>query len=278
MNPKQFSEAFNYFYKQVEITTQKYKGINIEYDPKDPDNKRQLIEKNLKLVMSVVKNYDDGINTDEILSAGLEGICVAYEKYNPKKNKIVYKMEKQINEGLYYDEAAILLDYYIYSPDLIIDKYKQQFGTEAKVPKADILQFVRENTQTAKFTSFAYFYIKGYIINHLKKISNIADLPIDMIDCNTYLNYDELFVDKFDKESSTEKEKSYLKLYEGISERDLNIYFERNGVKGELPAKIKVLTEKYNLKFAEIKKVVKAVEYKIHENIDKYNIDIDDLL
>ena len=92
-----------------------YDKNNNNYDIEYCDeNREKLIEMNLKSVISIAKRYiGNGLSLEELISAGNEGLCIAFDKYDPSRQKLrdeVLKSVEEMEEGKEYsfEEVAKL--------------------------------------------------------------------------------------------------------------------------------------------------------------------------
>ena len=72
------------YFKEINTIYTKY---NNDYDiPFCEENREKIISMNLKSVIAIAKCYQGlGVDFQDLISAGNEGLCRAFEKYDPKR-------------------------------------------------------------------------------------------------------------------------------------------------------------------------------------------------
>ena len=84
----EFPSALQRYFHEVNNV---YNKNNNNYDiPFCPENRDKILEMNLKTVISVAKGYRGlGLSFEELISAGNEGLVIAFDKYNPRSEGVV---------------------------------------------------------------------------------------------------------------------------------------------------------------------------------------------
>lgn len=175
---------------------QKYfKEINDAYLKHDNDynipfckeNRDKIITMNLKSVIAIAKCYQGlGVEFEDLISAGNEGLCRAFEKYDPKrarlKDDIVLAIEENnANEFTYNELYSIIVKYLTYG-ETIKKAFDLKFKPNNIYKKIDIIKWIDKNVHNAKFNSVACKWIKAYIIQEINNNSRVVKKPKAEID------------------------------------------------------------------------------------------------
>ena len=156
----------------------------IEYTP---ENRDKLIEMNLKCVIKVAKRYlGNGLTLDELICAGNEGLCKAWDKYNPDSSKFRADLLKEIDDmpgdvpmDWIQDRIAPACEY---GQPLV--KYNKAFtGPKAKehYDKEWLKKWVEKNIKNASFNSVAMLWVNAYIRQELTNNSRLIRKPVSLI-------------------------------------------------------------------------------------------------
>ena len=175
---------------------QKYfKEINdayIKYDndyniPFCEENRDKIITMNLKSVIAIAKCYQGlGIDFEDLISAGNEGLCRAFEKYDPKrarlKEDIIAAVEEYDANSLEYNELCKIINNFLTYGESIKKSFDIKFKPNNIYTKEDIFKWIDKNVNNAKFNSVACKWIKAYIIQEINNNSRIVKKPKAEID------------------------------------------------------------------------------------------------
>lgn len=175
---------------------QKYfKEINdayIKYDndyniPFCEENRDKIITMNLKSVIAIAKCYQGlGIDFEDLISAGNEGLCRAFEKYDPKrarlKEDIIAAVEEYDANSLEYNELYKIINNFLTYGESIKKSFDMKFKPNNIYTKEDIFKWIDKNVNNAKFNSVACKWIKAYIIQEINNNSRIVKKPKAEID------------------------------------------------------------------------------------------------
>ena len=86
-----------YFEEVGKIYEDNDNEFDIEYCE---ENRDKLLKMNLKCVIKTAKGYRGrGLSLEELISAGNEGLCIAWDKYNPKRNNNPVPIHLKIPDG-----------------------------------------------------------------------------------------------------------------------------------------------------------------------------------
>ena len=90
------SSIQKYFKEINKIYTENDNNYDIEYSP---ENRDRIISMNLKSVIAIAKCYQGlGIDFQDLISTGNEGLCRAWEKYDPARACLKENLTSAINE------------------------------------------------------------------------------------------------------------------------------------------------------------------------------------
>lgn len=173
------------YFKEINTIYTKY---NNDYDiPFCEENREKIISMNLKSVIAIAKCYQGlGVDFQDLISAGNEGLCRAFEKYDPKRACLKEDMIEAVNrikenEVPYAQWAAVINDYLKYG-DSIKKSFDSKFKEGEVYKKSEILKWVEKNINNAKFNSVACKWIKAYIVQEINNNSRIVKKPKSEID------------------------------------------------------------------------------------------------
>ena len=266
-------------YKRIGELTKKHRHYPNVYNPADPSNRQNLIEKNLKMAVNVALQYRGlGLSEDELISAAFEGLAVAYDKYDGSKALTRDKLLKDITEDTTPTEFAELVEKHLPYSNVckMFEKGMPQTSSEMR-------DWVNRNVRPAKFTSVAYFWVRALILSELEKYSKPLRVAESYRVDNQFAYLDEegaQFSDKitYEETDPEEVEEAYQKLYEGIPEYCLNILFMRHGVGHDAAMTLREIADLHGRTVGQIKEILSDVTERITSNIRRYNLKISDLL
>lgn len=242
-------------YKEVGLLRDKWKDYGDYVDKSDPNNRKALIEKNLRLAIEIALRYKDkGLDEDELISSAFFGLANAYDKYkenNPRNTQ--YKILQEIK---YYtkrdDFEKLLYDNCKYGN--VMQKYMEN-KTSLHTP-TDFRKFVKTYVKPAKFSSIAYFWIMAQIRKDIAETKEF-ETPDESL---PYVEYPDF-------------EEEYSLLFEGIAEDEENALRMRN-----LGSTYKEIGDEIGVSQREAKEMVDSAMKRIRQNAEDYNLTIGDFL
>jgi RNA polymerase sigma factor (sigma-70 family) len=275
----------------------------IEYTP---ENRDKLIEMNLKCVIKVAKRYlGNGLTLDELICAGNEGLCKAWDKYNPDSSKFRADLLKEIDDmpgdvpmDWIQDRIAPACEY---GQPLV--KYNKAFtGPKAKehYDKEWLKKWVEKNIKNASFNSVAMLWVNAYIRQELTNNSRLIRKPVSLIkkertgesdkeviidiaqpisdDGNTTF-VDTLYIPD-DSKTDMEIEDQYnslhnviKQLFVGIKLRDRRIVMERFGIGFLRPLQPKEIADMEHISVARVSQIINIAMEKMRANAESLGID-----
>lgn len=278
-------------------------NYEIEYTP---ENRDKLIEMNLKCVIKVAKRYlGNGLTLDELICAGNEGLCKAWEKYNPDSSKFRADLLAEI-DAMSGDVPILWIQDRIapaceYGQPLI--KYNKAFtGPKVKefYNKEWLKKWVEKTIKNASFNSVAMLWVNAYIRQELTNNSRLIRKPVSLIkkertgqsdkeviidisqpiseDGNTTL-VDTLYIPD-DSKTDMEIEDQYTSLHNvikqlfvGIKLRDRRIVMERFGIGFLRPLQPKEIADMEHISVARVSQIINIAMEKMRTNAESLGID-----
>ena len=273
-----------------------------------PANRDKLIEMNLKCVVKIAKRYlGNGLSLEDLISAGNEGLCKAYEKYNPDRSKFRADLIKEINEMegdvpilWIQDRIAPACEY-----GTPLQRYKKAFtGEKAKnhYNKQWLKKWVEKNINTASFNSVAMMWVSAFIRQEITNNSRMIRKPAAeikkeqtgespkeyLIDINQPISDDGniTFADTLwlpdDSETDLEidDKNEYVhtiisKLFAGVKLRDRRIVMKRFGIGFIRPMQPKEISETENVSVARISQIINLAMDTMKKNAEALGINRD---
>lgn len=165
-----------------------YNKNNNNYDiPFCEENREKIISMNLKSVIAIAKCYQGlGVDFQDLISAGNEGLCKAFEKYDPKraclKEDVIEAVNSLKEDKIKYSEWASVINEFLKYGDTIKKSFDNKFKEGETYTKIEILKWVDKNINNAKFNSVACKWIKAYIVQEINNNSRIVKKPKSEID------------------------------------------------------------------------------------------------
>lgn len=290
-----------------------YTRNNNEYDiPFCEENREKIISMNLKSVIAIAKCYQGlGIDFQDLISIGNEGLCVAFSKYDPKRACLKENVKAAINdlnkEELTYDELLKVINQFLKYGESIKKLFNARFKENNTYKTQEILKWVDKNINNAKFNSVACKWIKAYIIQEINNNSRIVKKPKSEIDKDktetgsykreVVLNIDapiasddnsKTLADTLSIEDETidkdslENEENYKifkrglnKLLTGVKSRDRRILLKKFGIGMIRPLQPNEIAIQEDLSVARISQIVNSTIEQMIENSKKYRDTID---
>lgn len=280
-----------YFKEINDIYTANNNDYDIEYCE---ENRDKLIEMNLKSVIHIAKKYVGlGVPLEDLISAGNVGLCIAYDKYDPKRNtlkKQALDILKKKGDKIPYDEMGELFELISYGS--LGKKFSVDFPESKIYSKEKLMDWVHRNVFTAKFNSIAAMWIRAHILQEIDNNSRLVKKPKVIIyrdkqESNTYqteiltdlqgVEHDDEYID--DGGTLPEMNESYqtfknnlMLLLDGVCSRDRGILLKKFGIGLPRPMLPKEIAEQEGLSIARISQIIQNTTEKMIVNSKKYNI------
>ena len=304
------SSIQKYFKEINKIYTDNDNNYDIEYSP---ENRDRIISMNLKSVIAIAKCYQGlGIDFQDLISTGNEGLCRAWEKYDPARACLKENLTSAINE-LEQDEISFEQLNEVVSSFLKYGEVKKEFENKFKpgnmYTKKQILEWINKKVQNAKFNSVACKWIKAYIVQEINSNSRIVKKPKTEIDkdrteTGSYKREVKVNIDApiggdensksigdvltsedegVEKESLENEEnykifKNGLKLLlDGVKSRDRRIILKKFGIGMPRPMQPNEIAAQEALSVARISQIINSTLQQMIENSKKYKIDKNEL-
>lgn len=291
------------YFNDIGEIYKKHKGkMDLEYCP---ENRDALIALNTKMVVSVAKKYQGlGVPLNDLISAGNEGLCAAWEKFDPEKSKIkdeiIAAAEPLPEEFTYQTLIDVLGSYFAYGK--LKTKFEEGFHEGETYTKEYLMKWIDRNVFNAKFSSVCMMWIKAFILIELDTNSRLVKKPkteiykdkaangayqketVFDLDAPIANDTDTTFADTLGMEDDTEDElhvvESYdffkeqlNKLLEGVSNRDRTVMLLRYGIGTPRSLTPKEISDRMGLSIARVSQLTVQVMQKMRENASKYEID-----
>lgn len=304
------SSIQKYFKEINKIYTENDNNYDIEYSP---ENRDRIISMNLKSVIAIAKCYQGlGIDFQDLISTGNEGLCRAWEKYDPARACLKENLTSAINE-IEQDEISFEQLNEVVSSFLKYGEVKKEFENKFKpgniYTKKQILEWINKKVQNAKFNSVACKWIKAYIVQEINSNSRIVKKPKTEIDkdrteTGSYKREVKVNIDapiggdensksigdvltsedECVEKESLENEENYkifkngLKLLlDGVKSRDRRIILKKFGIGMPRPMQPNEIAAQEALSVARISQIINSTLQQMIENSKKYNIDKNEL-
>lgn len=182
-NNKEISISLQNYFNDIKTAYDKISKKHPEFNDKNRDD---IINSNLKLVISIAKKYRNrGLSFEELISAGNLGLVTAWEKYNPEKNKLrdvlVSIFENGPSEVSQEYIQATFEDEVVYGDNLIED-IKRDFVEQRAYKKCEVIDWINKHIKNAKFSSVAALWIRAYILQEINNYSRVVRKPKSDID------------------------------------------------------------------------------------------------
>lgn len=290
-----------------------YTKNNNEYDiPFTPENRELIINMNLKSVISIAKCYQGlGLDFQDLIGAGNEGLCHAFEKYDPKraclKDDIINAIQEVEIENFTHTEILEIINRFLTYGEKMKQVVENKFKEGKTYTKAEVIKWVDKNIQNAKFNSVACKWIKAYIIQEINNNSRIVrkpkveidkdkketgaykkemilniDAPVSSDDNSKtvgdmmYIEDDSVLRDSLENEENYRIFKQGLNvLLTGVKSRDRRIILKKFGIGMIRPLQPIEIAAQEDLSVARISQVINSTLEIMIENSKKYKDSID---
>lgn len=298
------------YFKEI---NQIYTQNNNDYDiPFTPENRDKIISMNLKSVIAIAKCYQGlGVEFQDLISAGNEGLCRAFNKFDPKRSCLKDDVKNAINQiekdVVEYNELLNIINDYLTYGDSIRKAFDNKFKEGNVYTKIEILKWVDKNITNAKFNSVACKWIKAYIIQEINNNSRIVKKPKTEIDKDKELSgaYQKEVIINIDApitsdensktigdmiiggddtiaKDSLENEENYKAfkralniLLTGVKSRDRRIILKKFGIGVIRPLQPNEIAIQEDLSVARISQIINATIEIMIENSKKYKNQLD---
>lgn len=298
------------YFKEI---NQIYTQNNNDYDiPFTPENRDKIISMNLKSVIAIAKCYQGlGVDFQDLISAGNEGLCRAFNKFDPKRSCLKDDVKNAINQiekdVVEYNELLNIINDYLTYGDSIRKAFDNKFKEGNVYTKIEILKWVDKNITNAKFNSVACKWIKAYIIQEINNNSRIVKKPKTEIDKDKELSgaYQKEVIINIDApitsdensktigdmiiggddtiaKDSLENEENYKAfkralniLLTGVKSRDRRIILKKFGIGVIRPLQPNEIAIQEDLSVARISQIINATIEIMIENSKKYKNQLD---
>ena len=291
-----------------------YKKNNNDFDIEFcEENRKKIIEMNLKSVIAIAKCYQGlGIDFEDLISAGNEGLCKAFEKYNPKRAGLKENMldaAQLLPEKITYAQMETFISEFIKYGNSIKRNFNKFFEKRKTYTKEYVFDWINKHIFNAKFNSVACKWIKAYIINEINNSSRVVKKPKIEIDrdrtiTGTYqkeriVNLDmpvfdnpnsrtvgeSLQIEADDDYSNIDIEEYNISLKEilsqlmvGIRSRDRRIILKRFGIGVVRPMTPAEIATQEDLSVARVSQVINLVLERMQENAKDQGISINSIM
>lgn len=287
-----------------------YEKNNNDYDIEfKPENREKIISMNLKTVIAVAKCYQGlGVDFQDLISAGNEGLCRAFDKYDPKRACLKDDIKNAISElgdEITYQDLYNIINQYLTYGEKVKNEFNKRFKEDCTYTKETVLKWVEKNIRNAKFNSVAFKWIKAYIIGEINNNSRVVKKPKSEIEKDkletgsykkeTLINIDapvgnddntKLFGDFISSEDDTieqdslENEENYKVfkhalnvLLTGVKSRDRRIILKKFGIGTIRPLQPNEIAAQEDLSVARVSQIINSTLDIMIANSKKYNID-----
>lgn len=287
-----------------------YEKNNNDYDIEfKPENREKIISMNLKTVIAVAKCYQGlGVDFQDLISAGNEGLCRAFDKYDPKRACLKDDILNAVNELgdiITYQDIYDIINKYLTYGEKVKNEFYKKFKEGETYDKQLIIKWIDKNIHNAKFNSVAFKWIKAYIIGEINNNSRVVKKPKSEID------KDKLETGSYKKESlvnidapigndentksvgdflsaedstiekdSLENEENYKVfkhalniLLTGVKSRDRRIVLKKFGIGTIRPLQPNEIAQQEDLSVARVSQIINTTLDAMIANSKKYNID-----
>lgn len=268
------------------------------------ENRNRIIEMNLKNVIKIAKSYRNlGVAFEDLISAGNEGLCVAFDKYKPgAKAKIRSKLLNELNveevtHTWVVDNIKPLCKY-----GKLKKQYENTFVHNTYKAK-DVRGWILSNIKDASFNSVAMMWVQAYIraeitnngrlikksLNEIKKekidgkdIYYDLSSPVGLNEENSLLENILVTNEESTQEIDVEDAHSILydslrMMFQGLEVRHKRIVMERFGIGLVRPMKPDEIALRENISKARVSQILRYSLETMRNNCVKYNIQSDKL-
>lgn len=295
-----------YFNEIKRIYEKNNNDFDIEFKP---ENRDKIISMNLKTVIAVAKCYQGlGVDFQDLISAGNEGLCKAFDKYDPKRACLKDDIVNAVNElddVITYKELSDIINHYLTYGEKVKNEFNKKFHEGSIYCKDFVIKWIDKNIRNAKFNSVAFKWIKAYIIGEINNNSRVVKKPKseidkDKLETGSYkkemlVNIDAPFgnddnaksagdflsaEDNTIEKDSLENEENYKVfkqalnvLLTGVKSRDRRIVLKKFGIGTIRPLQPNEIAVQEDLSVARVSQIINTTLDTMVANSKKYNID-----
>lgn len=267
------------------------------------ENRDKIIEMNLKCVIKIAKRYRNlGIAFEDLISAGNEGLCVAFDKYNPKRAMVRARLlqvldDEQLDSVSHEWVVANIKPLCKYGK--VKDSFNRHFE-DVSYDKNFVKRWVKSNIKDASFNSVAMMWVTAYIRNEITNNSRLIKKPVSEIKKEKELNTKDVFYDinapvsgndgmnvlgsilYIEDNSQTDIDiidsynilhNSLLKMFTGLDTRCRRIVMQRFGIGLVRPMKPDEIANREKISKARVSQILRQTLQVMKSNCEKYNID-----
>lgn len=262
-------------YSRIGALAKKHRDYPNVYNPKDPDNKTILIEKNMRLAVNVALKYRGmGVEEDDLIGAALLGLSVAYDKYKPEQSVLKDRLLGLINDTTTADDfIQIITDNMPYS-----DNVGEMFANGVPDTPDEMVKWVNRNIRPAKFTSVAQMWIKAYILAQLEKygtpVRGADGNAFDYLDDEETMGIDRLPLPVANDDETEEREEAWEKLFTGVPEHCRRIIEQRYGIGVDEPMTLKEIAGYWGRDIQYVKRTIADCTERLKDNAQRYGLDL----
>lgn len=281
------------YFNDVGIIYDKQGGEEIEFCE---ENREKIINSNLKFVVSIAKSYRGmGVEFEDLISAGNEGLCIAFDKYKPnEKIELRNNLLEQLNS---MDEVSLqwiksnIKEHCKYGS---LKKNYNSFFKKDVYTKDEVINWVNKFIKPASFNSVSMFWIKAWIRSEISKNSKLIKNPNpkNSEEKHTYyslgsqspsdknnLLFEETLVTDNESVANIDMNDSYnifydkLRLmFEGLDVKHRSVVMQRFGIGLLRPLKPVEIADRMNSSKARISQILRYSLDVMKRNAEKYNI------
>lgn len=265
------------------------------------ENRDKIIESNLKCVVKIAKAYRNlGIDFEDLISAGNEGLCIAFDKYKPNRDKFKNKLLAQLSTMKYVESDWIYENLECHCKYGKLKKQFDKFFIKDIYSSKEVIDWINKNIKTASFNSVAMFWVQAWIRAEISKNSRLIKKPISEIKkekkddskkniiysidasspnskCNNTLNDTLELEESANNMEINDAHKLFhdnLKLmFDGLEMRNRRIIMQRFGIGLVRPMKPIEIANREKISKARVSQIIRYSLDVMKDNSVKYNID-----
>lgn len=292
-----------YFNEVSDIYNRNNNNYDLEYCE---ENRERLLTMNLKSVIAEAKKYQGlGVDLEDLIGAGNEGLCRAWDKYDPARAKLketILDVVKKLPEEFDYQAFKTAVEPFL-KYGAVRKCFEASFHPDDEIyDRQEVLAWVNKNITNAKFNSVATMWIRAYIHIELNDNSRLvkkpkieicrdkerdgyyskekllcidrpagpdSDTPLgDILDLNT----DD--IPDYERDDAYRRYKKMLdELLTGVKPRDRGILMKKFGIGLPRPMQPDEISEQEGLSVARISQILQDTIIKMQENAIKYDVE-----
>lgn len=260
-------------YSTIGALAKKWREYPNTYNPKDPNNKQILIEKNMRLAVNVALKYRGmGVSEDDLIGASLLGLSVAYDKYKPNQTILKDRLLGLINDTTTADDfVEIVAENMNYGGDVA-----ELFANGVPETPSEMVSWVNKNIRPAKFTSVATMWVRAYVLAELEKYGKVVrgadNNAFDYLDDEETMGIEKLPIANDDE--TEEREEAWVKLFAGVPENCQKIICQRYGIGENEPLTLKEIANYWGRDVGYVKRVLADGLEKMRDNAAMHKLNL----